>query len=390
VSVTPRLGIYFGEGTAHSWIWWAETFERFGWYRQRFLDEESFLADLRDIDVLCLSGGDTHEIARGLGQRGARELTRFLESGKWYLGSCAGAYLPLHSSQEPLCWFNLLPVKTHNIVSKPPAGLEFSPRTMIRYGERFLIHPARGETVLKLHVPFSEAEVVAPLFGGPPMVCNGSAPGYERLAFYQDFTPRTDFPAGADLAREIVLGREAIIRAPVGGGMMLLFGPHLEHPRYASANRLMFQLIAPAFDYYSGEARTAETGETLPLSLPLLRETKAELSRSRFEIQRLMSLSLSWEIGRKMYDPGKIAELVEFAWKRIRRMERFGGIPVGPGEGIRERAFDLRSAMYSLRDAVPNGESSREMLDALRAAKQFLAGFLPVYHQECGSGGDAC
>lgn len=383
MSVPPRLGIYFGEGTAHSWVWWVETFERFGWYHQTFLDEDTFLTDLQNIDILCLSGGDTYAIARGLGPEGAQALRRFLASGKLYLGSCAGAYLPLHSSQEPLHRFNFLSVKTHNIVPQPPPGLEYSPRTMIRYGDRFLIHPARGETVLKLRVPFPEERVVAPLFGGPPMVCNGSAGGCERLASYRDFTSRTGFPAGSDLAREIILGKEAIIRAPVEGGTMLLLGPHLEHPRYSDANRLLFRLVASALPRSGGRDQEsgAETDE--PLSLPLARETKAELSRSRFEIQRLMSLSLSWEIGRKMYDPGKIAELVEFAWKRIRQMERFGGIPSGIGEDIRERAAGLRASVYSLRDAVSTGDSSREMLGALRAAKRFLAVFLPVFHREC-------
>ena len=365
-------------------------FERFGWYRQSFLDQNTFLSDIQDIDILCLSGGDTYAIARGLGQRGARELTRFLGSGKWYLGSCAGAYLPLHSSQEPLCWFNMLSVKTHNIVSEPPPGLEFSPRTMIHYGDRFLIHPARGETVLRLRVPFSEERVVAPLFGGPPMVCNGSANGYERLASYQDFTPRTDFPAGSDLAREIILGNEAIVRAQVDGGTMLLFGPHLEHPRYSDANQFLFHLVEPVLSQSCGRIRGTEAEAEDSLSLPLAREIKAELSRSRFEIQRLMSLSLSWEIGRKMYDPGKIAELVEFGWKRIRRMERFGGVPVRSGEDIRERAAGLRSSVHALKGAVSAGDSAGEMLDALWAAKRFLTGFLPVYHHECERGGAAC
>ena len=158
-----------GEGTAHSWTWWAEYFEKIGFYHQQYLDEENFASRLGGVDFLCLSGGDTFAIAEGLGPAGARALGEFFSGEKVYLGSCAGAYLPLHSSLEPLQRFNFLSIPVANIVSDPPLGLEFSPRTMIPYGNRYLVHPVRDEVVLRPLGSYPKATVTALSSAGLPL-----------------------------------------------------------------------------------------------------------------------------------------------------------------------------------------------------------------------------
>lgn len=368
-----------GEGTAHSWTWWAEFFEKIGFYHQQYLDEENFASRLGGVEFLCLSGGDTFAIAQGLGQAGARALGEFFSGEKVYLGSCAGAYLPLHSSQEPLNRFNFLSIPVANIVPSPPAGLEFSPRTMIPYGSRYLIHPVRDEVVLRPRMPDPEPTVTAPLFGGPPFALEGNAGGLISRAVYEDFTARTSFPAGPELARRVVQGKEAVIEARLGPSTLFLLGPHLEHPRFPSANQFLFRLIQPFFN------RLPETVPARPgpeeSSPALLREIKKELSRSRFAVQSLTQLSLSFEIGRKLYEPEKIAELLEFAWKRIRKFEPGSGLPVAAGETLRAQAVRLRESLEDFRTAVRGGEEAAGMmLKSLRAAKRFLAGFLPLYH----------
>jgi len=369
-----------GEGTAHSWTWWAEYFEKIGFYHQQYLDEENFASRLGGVDFLCLSGGDTFAIAEGLGPAGARALGEFFSGEKVYLGSCAGAYLPLHSSLEPLQRFNFLSIPVANIVSDPPLGLEFSPRTMIPYGNRYLVHPVRDEVVLRPLGSYPKATVTAPLFGGPPFALSGDADGHRSRALYQDFTPRTSFPAGPELARRIFQGKEAVIEARLGPSTLFLLGPHLEHPRFPSANQFLTYLLEPYFERCPKTA-PVEAGpeETSP---ELLREIKKELSRSRFMVQSLTQLSLSFEIGRKLYEPEKVAELLEFAWKRIRKFGPGAGIPIAAGETLRTQAARLRENLEDFGAAVRGGgEAAGMMLKSLRAAKRFLAGFLPLYHR---------
>ena len=369
-----------GEGTAHSWTWWAEYFEKLGFYNQQYLDEENFASRLGGVDFLCLSGGDTFAIAEGLGPAGARALSEFFSQDKVYLGSCAGAYLPLHSSQEPLQRFNFLSLPVANIVSDPPPGLEFSPRTMIPYGNRYLVHPVRDEVVLRPRISFPEPAVVAPLFGGPPFDLSGEADGFRSRALYQDFTARTSFPAGPELARRIFQGKEAVIEARLGPSTLFLLGPHLEHPRFPSANRFLTFLLEPHFERRPPIAPVEAGPEKT--SPELLQEIKKELSRSRFTVQSLTQLSLSFEVGRKLYEPEKVAELLEFAWKRIRKFGPGAGLPVAAGETLRIQAIRMRESLEDFGAAVRGGEEAAGiMLKSLRAAKRFLAGFLPLYHR---------
>ena len=99
----PVIGIYVGHGASHSWTWFADIFEKFGCYNVKFIDEADVEKGLlTDCNVFFISGGDTFAIAEGLGKPGAEEIERFVINGGIYIGSCAGAYLPLRSSLKPL------------------------------------------------------------------------------------------------------------------------------------------------------------------------------------------------------------------------------------------------------------------------------------------------
>ena len=105
----PKIGVYAGTGTSHSWLWFVEIFDRMGFHDLAFLDEYSFQRPLaEELDVLAVSGGDTFAVARGLGPEGAKNLESFVRTGGLYIGSCAGAYLPLNSSKEYLNSFNFV------------------------------------------------------------------------------------------------------------------------------------------------------------------------------------------------------------------------------------------------------------------------------------------
>ena len=118
----PDVGVYVGAGTSHSWTWFADIFERNGIVTVKFFDEGHFTREwLNQIDVLLVSGGDTFAIAEGLGRNGAEQLEEFIASGGVYIGSCAGAYLPLKSSLPPLNQFNFVTSRITNLTRNLPA-----------------------------------------------------------------------------------------------------------------------------------------------------------------------------------------------------------------------------------------------------------------------------
>ncbi|GAF89729.1 unnamed protein product, partial [marine sediment metagenome] len=99
----PKIGIYTGMGASHSWLWFVELFDRMGFYEIAFLNEDEIQRDgLNGLDILVMSGGDTFAMAEGLGAKGAHKLEDFIRKGGLYIGSCAGAYLPLNSSKKNL------------------------------------------------------------------------------------------------------------------------------------------------------------------------------------------------------------------------------------------------------------------------------------------------
>jgi glutamine amidotransferase-like uncharacterized protein len=110
------IGIYAGRGASHSWLWFVEILDRMGVYHVHFVDERDIRSDGLDaLSVLLMSGGDTFAIAEGLGSKGSGKLRHFIEEGGLYIGTCAGAYLPLRSSMEFLNQFNFIDVKISNI-----------------------------------------------------------------------------------------------------------------------------------------------------------------------------------------------------------------------------------------------------------------------------------
>ena len=241
------IGIYTGMGTSHSWLWFVDIFERFGLLELRFLTEKDIHEQALDnVDVLAVSGGDTFAVAEGMGKKGAEELERFIRSGGLYIGSCAGAYLPLISSKQHLNLFNFVPVKIGNLTKILPKAKRIPEKFCTPYGCSFVFHPVREEVRVKLNgfEPFDRGagSVLAPLYGGPSLLVNGGSS--EVLAFYEDFTDKTVFLADREIASNTMIGKAAVVREKMGEGHLYLFGPHFEHPSYPVANQLMADVIA--------------------------------------------------------------------------------------------------------------------------------------------------
>ena len=317
------IAIYTGEGASHSWTWFVEILEKNGFSNMIFLDAEQVRqGQLKKVNTFILGGGDAFAIAGGLGEKGAAVIKEFIVSGGTYLGSCAGAYLLMDMDEFPLNLFSVTDARVLNIVHELPECKLLPEKLFTTYGDRFVLHPVR-ETV-KIQVkevpPISTSgHLMAPLYGGPPIQLFGQA---EEIASYADFVSETLYLTEETLARGMMLGKVAAFRQVVGRGWVYLFGPHVEHPSYPEANKLVIRAI----NYSSGtEIKQPFSGENLVVLRMidgLFREIKGRLSDARLVAYGLELLPITWKIGHKIYEPGKIRVFLEFIWRRYQLLEQ--------------------------------------------------------------------
>ena len=382
----PKIGLYTGSGTSHSWLWFVEVFDRLGFYDITLLNEDHIKANcLDDIDVLAISGGDTFAIAEGLGEKGAKQLEKFIKEGGLYLGSCAGAYLALHSSKEHLNLFNYVPAKITNLAKILPEATKLKEKFCTPYGCSFIFHPVRDAVRLKTNgfAPFSGIQsLVAPLYGGPPMLAEGET---QVLATYAGFTERTVFLVDEKLAQDTMLGKAAVIREKLGKGCLYLFGPHFEDPRFEMANELLAKAIywdvrrdgvSGANDDIRGQF---VAGKNLRR---FLRDVKREISNSRIVAVGMETWPVRWTIGKKVYEPAKIRAFIEPIWNRIKFLEAMDTIFLMSEEdtSLVRRASKTTLLLRDIRQGVKQGADTetlaREMFKTLNKTCTL---FLKIY-----------
>ena len=195
----------------------------------RFLDSQGFSENLSTgVAHAIISGGDGFRIADSLGKHGLAHLKGYIHQGGMFIGICAGAYLPLPSSIEPFNQFNLSSTRIENI-TREDLPESTSPRVGMKYGSCAIVHPVRGEVELE-----TEDKVLrAPLYGGPVF----REPDMDDVLIrYHGFTEGTELQLEKTRTESMMLGKPAAIKSLHGKGTLLLFGPHLEHPRYPEAN----------------------------------------------------------------------------------------------------------------------------------------------------------
>jgi hypothetical protein len=382
----PKIGIYTGQGTSHSWLWFVEIFDRMGFYDLRFLTENHLKADGLDrCNVLAMSGGDTFAIAQGLGPKGADNLECFIKDGGLYIGACAGAYLPLHSSKEHLNLFNFVPARIANLTRTLPEAQRLKEKFCTAYGCSYIFHPVREAVQIATNgfEPFSKSPSLhAPLYGGPPMIAREPA---QVLATYSGFTNKTVFLVDEQLASDTVLGKAAVIRQKMGKGTLHLYGPHFEHPRFSVANQLLtdailWDLRQDRFPIGDGDPNE----ETLSQQAckDLFKDIKREVSNSRITAVSLETLPVQWTIGNKVYETAKIREFIEPVWQRIRQLEKLNQIVLLPGQDkqLLQHVVEMTTVLREVKKGVKKG------IDTLRAANKMFEGlnrtatlFLEIY-----------
>ncbi len=381
----PAIGVYAGGGSSHSWLWFAEIFDRLGFHRVRFLDEyEVEKGGLNGLDVFAVSGGDTFAVARALGAAGAERIEAFVREGGLYIGTCAGAYLPLRSSKEHLRLFNFVEAKISNLSRNLPEPKHMAHKFCTSYGCDFVFHPVREDVALKTtgRLPFPKGmEVVAPMYGGPGMT---TSEGTEILLEYGGFTPRTQFLVDEALAEETLVQKAAVIRSALGKGKFLLFGPHFEHPRFSEANAMLAHLI-----YWDAEARAfpKKGSQMVEVVAPeadrrkFAQELRRELSNSRIVAAGMELLPLRWKIGAKLYEPEKLRVFLEALWSRLRHFERGPfRAPEEETRGLTESAKETTKALRRLKSEVDAKTETTELAsECFRLLHVLSIGLLNLY-----------
>ena len=295
------LVVYAGKGSSHSWTWLADLFERHGITDVQFADTKAFTEDLTDAaKTVVISGGDGYAIASAIGPHGFSHLSGFIHRGGRYVGICAGAYLPLHSSVHPFDDFNLSDTKIENIECDLRTVDDRSPRRSVRYGNCAVIHPIRGEVELET----DQAAFTASLYGGPVF---SESTSEEVLARYRSFAHGTEFQIDRARADAMVLRKPAAVKIKHGHGELILFGPHFEHPRYPIANVHFMRFIGvqSAANYPPVNAPSGEPDGFLARSLADLKVAILGLENRSFLV------------GNKLWDGGRFLELVSAMESRI-------------------------------------------------------------------------
>ncbi len=318
----PEVCIYAGYGSSHSWTWFADIFDRQNSSTIFFADESDILNGvLNNCKVFFISGGDTFAIAEGLDNKGAEQIEGFVKNGGIYMGSCAGAYLPLKSSLSPLNMFNFIDARIANLASVLPEQKKSTDKFCTEYGCRYVFHPVRENVTMNVLLEHKNIprKITAPLYGGPVITDSNDI---DIISEYEGFDDKTEFLVDINLAGETMIGRVAAAKKKHGKGVFYIFGPHFEHPAYPEANRIIFYLMSEngvLFEQTSSNqyvCNGSKTSEKLFLSFMSL------LSNARIAALGLENRSLKWLIGRKYYDYEKIRVFLETMWKRAKAIHR--------------------------------------------------------------------
>ncbi len=389
----PRLRVYSGAGASHSWLWFAETLERLGFFDVGFAGETSVAGEsgLEGADAFFVSGGDTFAVAGALGEKGGRSMGAFVEKGGTYIGSCAGAYLPLRSSKAPLDRFNFVSARVTNLADHLPEPLQMADKLGTPYGCRFIFHPVRDEVRLcTTGTPpaYGVAEIIAPLYGGPPMEPYDDS---VTLAHYAGFTRRTLFLVDPELADRTLTERAAVLMRRHGEGRFFLFGPHVEHPGYPAANRLLADalLFGTAGSRRTGAAKDRERD---PYKGPArggcadtaLADLRRSVSNARIAAMSLERRAMSWRIGAKIYEAEKVGAFLDPIWRRLSR-DRWNGSYRDDDQGLDrmvEKGRGVEALVKRLSAASAAGDGSEDLAaETFGKLRDLASDFLSIYFQ---------
>jgi len=364
----PRLAIYVGGGVSHSWLWLASCLHRLGFYDISMFDEKNIRGGLRDVDVVFFPGGDTFGMANAMGSTGLGHLKEFISMGGAYVGICAGAYLPMHSSLPQLSPFNLVRVKVNNLASSVPKATRMGHKFTQPYGCDLVFHAARGPLELdELAGPLAyTSRLTAPVYGGPPMHPDGEA---ETFASFAGFTPRTEFLVNEEFAQRAFEDQAMAVGSRYGKGELYLYSAHFEHPDYPQAN------LAIANTVFNAPMQRGRIPVNLAVrmgrseSRAFAREVYGVASNMRVSSSGLESAQVFWKIGQKVWEPEKARYFSEAIWDCARELRAVAddGLPIEKPRELLTVAGETLNALKEVRKTIRSGG------DSLPAAREMFS-----------------
>jgi hypothetical protein len=286
----------------------------------------------------------------------------------------------MNSSKPHLNLFNFVPIKIANLSKFLPQAHQMQHKFYVCYGCQYLFHPVRDEVRLKnLQLPSLDAlSFTAPLYGGPSMIPSQDC---QVLASYEGFTEKTAFLVDRELARRTLDHKAAIVRVPYGKGEFYLFGPHVEHPGYPIANKILFDILALKKDLKLSSEWKRQTPPVFK-TRQLLTSLKRELSNSRIIAVGLETNPMHWIIGEKSYEPAKIRVFLEAIWKRLASLEKHDSLLVDQREAeslIASCLLATRLLKLLKKNINNNQESYRLAKDVFSNLKYMSQLFFTIY-----------
>lgn len=364
---SSRIAIYTGDGASHSWIWLVDSLENLGYYNLKFIQKEDICSDI-PADVLFISGGDTFGLANAIGSTRLRSLEEWIVRGGQYIGICAGAYLPLHSSLEPLNHFNLVKGRITNLASSLDSRFCNGERFVTKYGCSYVFQPVRGPLVVEC----LGTEFMAPLYGGP---CWYDVSDAEVLAYYRSFTEKTIFLVPEEMASQIVIDKIAALRKSYGRGTLYLFGPHFEYPGNPMGASVIGSAINNEEEFRNHRYSLSQNIEVAGMQ-PISRELRSVVSSAR-----LMCLGMGgmeWRIGRKIWDNERFGYFLDGVWKRLRKATEID-LRIEQQNKLIERFKECISLMRQMRIERGGTQGMMTAEQLLRALSSSSAQFFNCY-----------
>ncbi|UCC92799.1 MAG: hypothetical protein JSW25_09075 [Thermoplasmata archaeon] len=289
--------------------------------------------------LLLLGGGDVGALRSALD---LDAIEAWVEAGGRLVATCAGAYMLRR-------W---LGVGIANTSDEPPANA--TRRAWSHCEEGVAIHPVRGPVSLR---SMGGATFTSPLFGGP-VFHEPVGKGAVVEARYDGVTRGAEWLM-ADRP-QMLEGTPAVVSRQKGDGLVVLAGPHIEHPDHPAAHLWLAGVLGwepgdPPPTQAPSMASTDPGGEDVVRRLASVRRRAATLA------------DRSWLSGEKTWNGERLAGFADSLIPRARTLAHWGWGPRG-------REGELRSLLEAATDQL--GRPSPESWDVGWGALSEVASML--------------
>lgn len=275
------------------------------------------MAALGSTQLLLLGGGDVTALRTSLDWDAIKD---WVEGGGRLVATCAGAYMLRR-------WVG---VGIANAAEEPPADAPMRAWSLCEEG--VALHPVRGPVSLRSS---GGARFTAPVFGGP--VFHEPVGVGARVEARYDGVTRGAVWLLADRP-QMLQGTPAVVASEPGEGLVVLAGPHIEHPDHPAAHLWLSGVLGwepgePPEGPAPPMGRSDPAGDDVVRRLASVRRRAAQLS------------DRTWLSGQKTWDGERMAGFADSIIPRARVLAHWGWGPRG-------REGELQSLLEAATDQL--------------------------------------